>query len=70
MVMGVMLAAGGGAPWRGLGEFAAAVVCRCGRSRCGLACRLYLRLIRVGSLTFAYYRMDFPVQVKNVAGRI
>jgi hypothetical protein len=35
------------------------------RSRLQFSCRLHFRLIRVGSPTFAYYRVRFPTQVKD-----
>jgi hypothetical protein len=50
-----------------VGEFAAAVASGCGAVGCRLWFRLYFRLIRVRSLTFAYYRVDFPAQVMDGA---
>jgi hypothetical protein len=64
-VMGARHPGAAGVTRRALGKFATAAVCGCGRSRLRLSCRLYSRLIRVGSLTFARYRVKFSTQVKD-----
>jgi hypothetical protein len=44
---------------------AVAAACGTGAVGCRPSCRLYFRLIRLCSLTFAYYRVTFPTQVKD-----
>lgn len=64
MVIAVRLAAAPRvSPRSGLGGTAPASAVRLGRLR--LSCRLYFRLIRVRSPTFAYHRVKFPTQVKD-----
>jgi hypothetical protein len=66
MMTGVRLPAGATGVTAGWpGQVAVAVVWRCRGSRLRFTCRLYFRLIRVGSLTFAHYRVNFSTQVKD-----
>jgi len=46
-------------------KFAATGVCGCGLGRLRYSCRLFFRLIRERSPTFAYHRVAFLTQVKD-----